>query len=982
MAEATLTKLAMAEVALEDVRRAAPAEASDEQAVMDFIERSDVTGRSSKFFDAATSIPSEVASQTSSRTELFQDTHSNDHSEENKDVDDELFAITNSINRMHYEMHAAHAASQEANDSGVGEKVKDKRKSKMEFPGQVYRGNEGAPQSQGDKFAANAGHIFHGYSKKKRGFFRRKKKTSSRKKVDGDDDSDVESASSGRHQSNLYAKKMKIASLESLQEFKSVVIDKKGYVWSYIRDALFFIVIPSTLLAAILFYFLGNPEFGDSLSFDDVALYFNSQTESPSSISGEPTPAPSMAGLEFGFDPSKCHYWKGVKGPTLSWWLLFLGVRQVITLGFARAAQYVVIYYALKINFSGLMGPTIRLFLLQAKGWPFVMILWALFNFALLFGNRRFSGHWAFWQDWVELFNACNPSGSVTSNSNYGGLLVYAIFLGVLVAVKRFWLGLRFGKASYVRYADKLSDILKDLLLLSRVAKVSKYDYYSEMNPRDMDDHSVLDFWYTASGEPDNASDGLSLPPLDNGSAHGGEKKKPHRRTYTAMTVESANFLTEKQNEDIRELLGEWEDIELSDGNAEEADLTSIIQFRASIGVLESAMPYSPAFGMARTRKEVIEGSERLYDALVKKQQYMESDFISSHAPTTLRFHTVALTALKSSGYFDEKQCKSLVKLFRPGRDGSLTKLEFCKSIDNQYKELRKLRASIVNEGKVNIASERIINFVFYGIMVVILLGILGIDPIALFGVLTSFILGFSFMISGASSDYFRGLLFVTLQRPYDIGDRVNVSSAISESSAGGAAGWIVKDVNLYHTTFIFGTTNEYATISNGALSNARIINAARSPRALMNFAMKFGLAVPESTIMSFKEDLIAYVKARPREFMSFAAFRMTRIEADHGFIEYKIVVLLRESWQQVGALLNSLAALQAFAFARSQELNMVYRAPCMPIELKMIGDDDAPGTTPNPLNQNPDLPRPNRNRAATESGVPSSPFRNALFGR
>ena len=192
------------------------------------------------------------------------------------------------------------------------------------------------------------------------------------------------------------------------------------------------------------------------------------------------------------------------------------------------------------------------------------------------------------------------------------------------------------------------------------------------------------------------------------------------------MTVESANFLTEQQNENIRELLGEWEDIELSDGNTDEADLGSIIQFRASIGVLESAMPYSPAFGMARTRKEVIEGSERLYDALVKKQQYLESNFLPAHVPQTLRFHTVALTALKSSGYFDEKQCKSLVKLFRPGRDGSSSKLEFCKSIDNQYKELRKLRASIVNEGKVNIASERIINFVFYGLMVVILLGVLG----------------------------------------------------------------------------------------------------------------------------------------------------------------------------------------------------------------------------------------------------------------
>lgn len=123
-----------------------------------------------------------------------------------------------------------------------------------------------------------------------------------------------------------------------------------------------------------LFYFLGNPEFGDSLSFDDATRYFISPTDPPTILSGEPTPAPSTVGVSASFDPSRCHYWKGVKGPTISWWLLFLGVRQVITLGLARGAQYVAIHYALKINFSGLMGPTVRLFLLQAKGWPFVLV--------------------------------------------------------------------------------------------------------------------------------------------------------------------------------------------------------------------------------------------------------------------------------------------------------------------------------------------------------------------------------------------------------------------------------------------------------------------------------------------------------------------------------------------------------------------------------------------------------------------------------
>lgn len=255
---------------------------------------------------------------------------------------------------------------------------------------------------------------------------------------------------------------------------------------------------------------------------------------------------------------------------------------------------------------------------------------------------------------------------------------------------------------------------------------------------------------------------------------------------------------------------------------------------------------------------------------------------------------------------------------------------------------------------------------------------------------MTSVILGFSFMIRGASSEYFRGLLFITLQRPYDIGDRINVSAATSDSSGNGASGWIVKDVNLYHTTFIFGTTNEYATISNGSLSNERIINAARSQQACLNFVMKFGLAVPGETVQQLKDELMAYVKDKPREWLAFSAFRMTRIEADLGFVEYKIVCQHRESWQQIGALLESLAALQSFAFERSRALDMTYKAPSRPIEMKMMDDSTIPGlslptlssSSNRPPRRPPTIRRQDRSSTVPTRRAPSSPVRQALFGR
>eukprot|EP00980_Cylindrotheca_fusiformis_P014041 scaffold3670_cov124-Cylindrotheca_fusiformis.AAC.17 len=538
---------------------------------------------------------------------------------------------------------------------------------------------------------------------------------------------------------------------------------------------------------------------GESLDFKAVTLYISGTTDAPAApnSSGTPTAAPiSLSDVDevnVGNRHLVCKHGQQHSGPSTSWWILFIGVRQVMVVGLARASQFLIMTFALKINIRGMVGQSFRLYLLQARGWPFVLILWSVYNFILLNGPRRFSRHWLYFQKWVEVFNECNPAGSVTSAPVYRELLGFAIVLSLLVTTKRFWIGLRFGKLSYFRYAEKLSEVLKDQLMISKVAKNSQIEYFERLENHDLGEESVLESWYHAGDDDD----------VD-GNETGSEGVSPNdspRRKRTA-SVESAPFLTESQNLNIEEMIGAWEELDI-DGDSSgqnDADLTSIIQFRASLSVLESTMPYSPAFGEACTRSEVIKRSEALYKQLLKKQEFLHGNNENDRMPaesSILRFHTIALTALKSNGTFDRRFCKDLVKLFRPARNGNITNIEFCKSIDAQYKEMRKLRATIANEGRVNNSSETIINIVFYFVAAMAGLAVLGINPIALFGVLASFILGFSFMISGASSDYFRGLLFITVQRPYDIGDRVNVADPKSASSGNGSPGWIVKDVNL-----------------------------------------------------------------------------------------------------------------------------------------------------------------------------------------
>lgn len=121
-------------------------------------------------------------------------------------------------------------------------------------------------------------------------------------------------------------------------------------------------------------------------------------------------------------------------------------------------------------------------------------------------------------------------------------------------------------------------------------------------------------------------------------------------------------------------------------------------------------------------------------------------------------------------------------------------------------------------------------------------------------------------LIGSACSKYVEGLLLIFVRRPYDIGDRIHVSNPNDERPFTGSAGWIVKDVDLYSTTVIFGSTNEVATYSNGSLASSRIINAARSPQATLLFYLKFPIDTPYDKLQVFKAALEKFIKARPRE--------------------------------------------------------------------------------------------------------------------
>jgi hypothetical protein len=380
-----------------------------------------------------------------------------------------------------------------------------------------------------------------------------------------------------------------------------------------------------------------------------------------------------------------------------------------------------------------------------------------------------------YYQNLIEVFNDQNPSGGFPAFDVYKSVVIFMICAGSSVAVKRFVIGLRFGQGSYYRYADRLSATLRQILQVSRVSRLPeiKAEYIAKARQAFVDEAIECNIWLEkhAYGERTKDATGAQIAASPTTSFDNGT---PPKQSLVLGSYKD-DFLSSAQQLKIDELLGEWEEIELADTTVDVPSLSAIVQFGSSLGVLESSYPFGQSFGKAETRHQVVDCAQQVYVELLELQQNLDIHNVYSCAggldpTTTLKFHTLAIIAMDDLGNLDMKMAKELMNVFRPTREGDISLVEFVKSVDTVYKEIRKLRASVANEGKVNAAAEKLINVMFYFVLICFFMAALGIDPVVIFGGLATFIISFSFCVSGASSDYIRGLLFVLVQRPYDIG--------------------------------------------------------------------------------------------------------------------------------------------------------------------------------------------------------------------
>lgn len=576
---------------------------------------------------------------------------------------------------------------------------------------------------------------------------------------------------------------------------------KRTVIYLYLQLALGYIVIPSLAAANILFYAVDNPPTGrlvnNGIPVDGKLMNTNGEEVNPSDTS-------------------------------ISYYLLFAGVRQVITLSLALGTQlFAVEFLLIDRAYLFKFGARLPLFIMQARGWPFVLFVWSMFNWALLAGKHPFFSHWLHFQSSLAVFNASNPDGGLVNSTWNHRILSVATAISLVAAAKRFWVGIFLGKQTYYQYSDKLASALRKILLICQVATLSRQIVSTQGRKQLLTREAAIFSALTEEkigGLMDDAEDSKSGGEGDESVSfttrasdpRGGPLIDPHDRSPLTGKLSST------QKNRIVRLLGAWEEPSELFQTSEQISVSSLMHFRRAMGAINTEFPFSASFGPAATREDCITSAQEVFRRLVLFSDYDD----------VLNFEVLALLGAKADGSLDHDTLKELIQLFRPDRDGSLSMVHFVRSVDKVYKEIRLLRASVSNSLKVDGQFEAVFDVGFYTVVLVVALYALGIDPLALFVSMSGLAVSISFskctnefgsvsfyrqrsliacrfpvVIGTASAKYFQGLLFILVRRPYAIGDCIHISAPNEDSSSSKIGFWTVEDITLFSTQVVSKTS-------------------------------------------------------------------------------------------------------------------------------------------------------------------------------
>ena len=196
-------------------------------------------------------------------------------------------------------------------------------------------------------------------------------------------------------------------------------------------------------------------------------------------------------------------------------------------------------------------------------------------------------------------------------------------------------------------------------------------------------------------------------------------------------------------------------------------------------------------------------------------------------------------------------------------------------------------------------------------------MSVLELNPWTLLISLSTVLVSFAFALGPSAAKLIEGMIMIAVRRPFELGDSISIVdynvAPDNNDDPGYRDTWIVEDCNLFTTTLRLCRTNELSTVNNGAISNTRIVNHARSLKALVNIQLPMTIKATHEQIQIVKSALAQYIRDKPRVWSSLVDFRITKVDSANELVVYSARIQHVKSWQNQQLVLHARGELEYF---------------------------------------------------------------------
>jgi small-conductance mechanosensitive channel len=369
----------------------------------------------------------------------------------------------------------------------------------------------------------------------------------------------------------------------------------------------------------------------------------------------------------------------------------------------------------------------------------------------------------------------------------------------------------------------------------------------------------------------------------------------------------------------IKDLLDRWQEPVNKLDKTTDASIHGILKFNRALSYMDESHPFGESFGPASTRNQQIASAHSVYYRLLKLTP--DVGVVSNDI--------LLMIAQDEDGNVLTSKKNALSRMFRPDRYNQLPLLAFLQSCDTLYKKLRYFRASVGNASVIDHVLEGMIDVLFAFVLFLVILSVMNFNPWPLLVSLSTLLVSFSFAMGSSASKCIEGILLIAVRRPFDLGDRIVLSTASGQENPGVANSWFVEDISLYSTTLRFAQSNEVATVSNGTISECRIVNCNRSPNAMVAFDLVLHIClIKDGKVDGFTAAIENYIHEHPRVWDCLVFFRYDKFDADMEQVFCRIAVRHRDSWQDAMRILRDRGEFQNFVYALGMDMGVNFDSP------------------------------------------------------